>query len=195
MRRTAAVLLTTLALAACGSDKPTEPTPEAQTSGTLSYMSTGVTGSFSATGGFLTNASEAASQSTPWAVGYRNQQNTGIGIVANQPTSGGLSTLVGLSFNRLTAGSLPITSDCQPGSTTCASFVVVVGVPAYGSGGTNSHICMLSSGTATLATVTATRVTGTFAGAGTCIAPGGQTEFIATNGSFDVMLGTEVPGA
>jgi hypothetical protein len=178
-------------LSACGSDSPTAP---GAVSGTVTFTFTGGGGgSYSATGGILSTASDATAQSTTWSAGWKDNADASLNIASNQVTSSTLSNFFGIVINRQTVGTATINSSCVSTSTTsCTDVILFIGFTA---GGSSNFICALDAGSVTVATVTSSRITGSFSGTGTCVNNSSSTSaFAITNGSFDVPLLSSVPG-
>jgi hypothetical protein len=166
----------------CGSDGPNEPSG---TTGTFSFSFAGtmISGSYSASGSLPANNSTAQ----PWAVGVRETGENLIGVVAVSPRTGatGRYDMAILAIDRTTAGSASIDVDCDPeGTVACSGMVLFYNLSD--TGGAGDVLCGLEAGTITLASVTNSRVTGSFSGTGICINQDDAEE--GTNGTFNVPL-------
>lgn len=195
MKRSITALLALAVTVSC-SDSPSGPNGAA--SGSLSFGYNGGTlvsaGSFAASGGLP--ASQTAQNTTDWAAGVRDDQsNNNISVIGSVPRAGSRVDLAMLMFDRSTAGTSTISVNCD--TETCPAVVFWYNL-SESQNATGEVLCGLETGTMTLATVTTTRATGSFSGTGSCISLDDfttETTFTVTNGSFDVPLLTDVPGA
>ena len=181
-------------LAACGSDGPTSV--NGAISGSVAFTYTGGGGgSYNATGSIASSASDATARATTWSAGYTDATDNSTNIVSNLATSATLSNMAVIVINRRTVGSSTINTTCQPTTTTTCSFLALI-IGQNASGSTFAFSCTLDAGTVAIASISATKVTGTFSGTGTCIngTTFASTTFVVTNGTFDVPLLTDVPG-
>jgi hypothetical protein len=172
-------------LSACGSDSPTGPTA---ISGTVTFSFTGGGGgSYNATGGILPTASDASAQATTWSTGWSDNTDNSINIASNVKTSSTLSNFFGIVINRQTVGTANINPNCVSTNTTsCTDVILFIDFDANGN---TNFVCALDAGSVTIATITASRATGTFSGTGTCVNnSSASSAFAITNGSFDVPL-------
>jgi hypothetical protein len=181
MRSKNALLAASLALLiGCSSDAVS---PSAL-SGTLAFSySGGSSGTFSATG-----ALSAGTSATGYAVGGRDQTNTGTVVLASFPRTATTSDIVSLFIPRLTSGSSTVDVACV--TTTCAGLSVTFG-SANAGGGSFVQLCFLTTGTLTITTISSSRATGTFSGTGDCFsqtALGTTSAFTVTGGTFDVAI-------
>ena len=184
--RRAALIACLSLLAACGSDSPTAPIA---VSGTVTFnYSGGGGGSYSATGSLLSTASQATAQSTTWSTGWKDNADGSTNIASNVAVTSTLSNFFGIIINRQTAGTATIDPNCTSTNTTaCTDVVLFIGFTA--ASGNFTSVCALESGSVVIATISATKVTGTFSGTGTCVtSTGTPSTFTITNGSFDVPL-------
>lgn len=168
-----------VALAACSGDTITGPNGE---SGSLSFSFTGAGGasSFNAAGAVPTGASTGYGAS-PWAIGSKDNANQIFDVLAAGPKTSTTWDIASVTIARLTVGSSAI--NCA--SEMCTGVAVLFGSAP----GNNSYAfqCVLTTGTVTLAIISATRAVGTFSGSGQCIATSGATTpFAVANGAFDV---------
>jgi hypothetical protein len=159
--------------------------------GSMDFAFTGaVNGNFTASGAL---PSSAGSQTTSqWAAGEVVQVDATLYLAASSPRTSTSRDFVGVIIPRTTAGSVTIDF---PGCTTdCADVVVLLGENNSGAG-SPLQTCYLSTGTITIAEITASRVDGTFSGSGECFAAGTgtSTAFTISNGTFDVPLVGSVP--
>jgi hypothetical protein len=119
-------------------------------------------------------------------------------VVGGIPTSPARWDQILLNLDRASVGTATIPTVCRG---ICSDPLIQVefnashalnpDVPAY--------ICIISSGTLTITSISDRRVAGTFSGTGLCTNPGnGQSPFTVTNGVFDVGIlvsGKQLPGA
>ena len=181
----------------CG-DGGTEP--ELAASGSMSFSYNGGTlvpaGGFSASGGLPTSQTEQNTRA--WAAAFRNTQSTSqeIGVVASSPRANGRIDLAVVAFDRNSPGTSTIdVENCSANTCPAVAFWYNLSESQTATG---EVICGVESGTMTLATVTATRVTGSFSGTGTCTSLDNfttTTTFTITNGVFDTPLLTDGPVA
>ena len=188
-------ILAALAFAASCSDGPNEPTVNASGSVTFSYNGGTLVnaGSYSAAGGLPTSATEQSARQ--WAAGFRDtENNNNIGVVASVPRTSNRFDMTMIVFDRSTAGSSTINTNCSGES--CAAMIFMYNF-SESSTATGEVMCGLETGTLTLASVSPTRATGSFSGSGSCISLDDfttESTFTVTSGSFDVPLLSEVPG-
>ena len=188
-------ILAALAFVASCGDNTTEPTVNASGSVTFGYTGSPLVnaGSYSANGSLPTSQTAQATQQ--WAAGFRDSQdNNNIGVVASVPRATSRYDMAMLVFDRSTAGSSTINVNCSAAS--CAAMILFYNL-SESSTATGEVMCGIETGTMTLATVSATRASGTFSGTGSCISMDDfttESTFSVTNGSFDVPLLTDVPG-
>lgn len=191
------VALIALAITASCSDSPTEP--QLAAAGSLAFGYNGGTlvaaGTYSASGGLPT--SEAEQSTRAWAAAVRDAQNANnIGVISSSPRANNRADLVILSFDRSTAGSSTIDMDsCTEDD--CAGMVFWYNL-SQSQSSAGEVLCGLETGTMTIATLTATRVTGTFSGTGSCTSLDDFmtfTAFTVTNGTFDAPVLPDIPGS
>lgn len=187
MRLRGIVVLASLALAvSCGSDGPNEPSGSSGTF-TFSFAGTMISGSYSASG------SSNASNTQPWAAGFLSAPDNAIGVIAVSPRAGttGRYDQVFLAADRITEGTASVDADCGADvDETCAGMVLFYN--SSDAGGNGEILCVLETGSITIASISSTRTTGTFSGSGTCVNQDNLDEgtFTVTNGSFNVPLVT-----
>jgi hypothetical protein len=178
-------------VAACSSDKTTGPTIGA--SGSLAFAYTGAgtsaSASFTATGAIPTNLTSSNSLgATAWAAG--TSQSGSLEIAAAVPRSSTTWDLSTISINQTTVGSETIDPTCT--TATCADVSLLIATDANDT--SFSFVCQLTSGTISIASISANRASGSFSGTGTCFTQsGGSSAFTVTNGTFDVPLTSVVP--
>lgn len=168
--------------------------PGNPTSGSVSFSYTGAqSGSFNVTGA-VTSLS-APSNTQPWAVGIRDQASSTIGVVANRPQSAGRYDVVVIAANRLTVGSSSIDTNCDPNFDTGCDGVAVVFDASDTQSSPTMLVCVLTGGTVTIASLTSSRVTGSFSGSGSCADQNSvETGFTVSEGTFDVALTNSTSG-
>lgn len=190
MRKTRFVVIAALSLiAACGDKDPTGV--NAGVSGTVSFNYTGGGGgTFNATGSILSTATSSMAHTTNWGAGWKDNSDNSTVVEGNQATSGGLANTAAIIIDRQTAGTSTIDPNCS--ANVCTDVVFLIGSNATGS--TFSFLCVLETGTVTIASISNANATGTFSGSGSCVASGGQTStFAVSNGSFNVPLLQNIP--
>lgn len=177
-------LLAVLAAVACSDTSG----PDTAASGSVSFSYTGAqSGTFNVTG--AVSSISAPSNTQPWAIGIRDQATSSIGVVGNRPQSQGLYDVVVISANRLAAGTASIDANCDPNVNPSCDGVAVIFNATGGQTASTMLVCVLASGTVTLASVSSTRATGSFSGAGTCVDKNSVTTgFTVSDGTFDVAL-------
>lgn len=150
--------------------------------GSIAFSHSGaVSGSFDATGRvpFLDVNSNA------WAAGSRDDQNGLVAAVGLVPRASDRFDMVALSIPRLTPGSSTITANCT--GQQCA--VASVDFSLSDSDADFSHICLLTSGTIAISSISDNRVSGSFSGSGVCTNASNQTQsFTVSGGTFDVPI-------
>lgn len=190
-RRHQALVACLSLLAACGSDSTA---PAVGVSGTVTFTYTGAGGgSYSATGSLLSTANQATAQTTTWSTGWKDNTDNSTNVFSNVPTTAALSNYIGIIISGQTSGAAPIVPTCQTTTTTsCTSVVFFTGFNA--NAGTWTYLCVLESGTVTIASISATNATGSFSGTGTCLSSAlTASAFTITNGSFNVPLLANIP--
>ena len=180
------ILLPSLALlASCGGDGPTTIVAF---DGALTFTySGGNSGTFNASGSLPTSASGQATAS--WAAAQATA-TTEMVIAASTPRSATTHDLVGIFIQRNTVGTETVNSSC---SFNCNGLDITIG--AANSGSTFTSTCYLTSGSIAITEKSATRMKGTFSGAGQCMTSTGSSQgaWTVTNGTFDVPIVPEVP--
>jgi hypothetical protein len=152
-----------------------DSTSPGSVSGSLSFTHSGaISGTFNASGSVLVADPEAVQ----WAAASRDNTNDGIDISARIPRASNTNDNILIFFPQQTTGSVDAGTEA----------IVIIGFGVNESGSA-TWLCGLDAGTVTVATISSTRVTGTFSGTGDCIASGGgAAAFTVTNGSFNVPL-------
>ncbi|HXG71839.1 MAG TPA: hypothetical protein VNJ04_14625 [Gemmatimonadaceae bacterium] len=172
-----------VALVACGGD--TTAPKNLPTSGSLSFsFSGGTPGSYSATGLPPANGTGALGPS-PWAAGVRDDARQAIQVVGSVPKTSTTWDLAVVQIARLTVGSNTINSSCT------GALCTGVSVAFESNQASNSFtlVYLLTTGTATISSVSSTRPIGRFSGSGSCISmTGTSSAFTVTGGTFDVPL-------
>jgi hypothetical protein len=150
-------------------------------SGSVSFTYSGaISGSFSASGALPVVTSQETQQ---WAVGARDDSQGEVIVEALKPRTSTSHDVVILFITRTTVGSSLV--DC--GQNVCADLFFDFDV--NNSSEDVQQSCFLASGTLNIATITSSRVTGTFSGTGSCFAlGGGAASFTVSSGAFDVAL-------
>lgn len=179
-------LVASLALIAGCGDETTGP--GGIVTGSFSFnFAGGISGTYTASGSFPTNAAQQAT--TTWAAGEVVTADGDTYLASAVPASASTHNLVTIFAERITAGSVSISSSCSPN---CGDFGFFFGLPNTGSA-PPAQTCFLTTGTVTFSTLSTTRAVGTFSGSGDCVSAGGATTaFTVTAGTFDVPLVTGV---
>ena len=164
------------ATAACGDE-------ESGLNGSLSFNHSGaVSGSFSAVGRFPLFGEFGGSA---WAMGSRDDQNDAIGVIALTPRETQRYDMVLIAIPRVSPGSATIDQNCT--GSACALLTVEFGASTEDS--EFSQFCVLNTGSIAIASISDSRVSGSFSGTGTCTDDAGTTTtFGVTSGSFNVPL-------
>lgn len=187
------IIATLSLLVACGDKSPTDVNAGI-VSGTVSFTYTGAAGgSFSATGGIASIAT-AAAHATTWATGWNDNSLGTTNIVANVPRAGGLADFAVIIINSLTTGPNTIDAMCSSDTPSCNMVILAMGATSAGS--MPSTECLLESGTITVSAISSTNATGSFSGVGFCFSlsnPSVTSDFVVTNGSFNVPLQAIAP--
>ena len=168
-------------VAACGGDSE----PAVTVSGSLSFSYTGAgstSSTYSASGNMPANPTVSFGNAQ-WAAGSTGTAGE-VDVAAAIPKTATTWDITAIRIARTTVGSATINPNCTG---TCTEVAFIVGATQTET--TFSSLCTLTSGTVALATISATRATGTFSGSGTCISGAGvMLAFTITSGSFDVGL-------
>ena len=196
--RSALVLACGITLAACGGYDPTEPTG---VSGSLSFSYQG--------GGSANSATYNASGTIPsnvggefngnslgtssWAAGaYSTTQNYAV-VGAAIPKTSTQWDITEVVINRTTVGTSQISADCSdPENTTCTGVFVMFNFNPNGD--TSTSFCFLTTGSVTVSAISASNMTGTFSGTGSCFngTTGAESPFTITNGTFNVGVSNQL---
>jgi hypothetical protein len=171
-------------VASCGNDVTPPDTIGESGSLSLSFAGAGTSGTstFSATGAVPSSVAVSFG-SKPWAAGAKDDQNQNLVIFASVPKSSSIWDYITLNIVGQGTGSRTVISTCTSGNCNAVSMV-------FGSNQSTTnfqYLCSLTSGTIAVASVTATRITGTFSGTGDCFSSSGASSpFSIANGTFDV---------
>ena len=171
-----------LLLSAC--EKTTGPS---ELAGTLTFTFTGGGGgTFTTTG--VPPANPQLPGSTNWAAAYQDPAIPQTGAAAVLIDAGGTYDAVIIGIGRVAVGTESVAADCDPNVNDCTGLVFIIN----GAGpdiDTFEFICSLVSGTFNITDVSATRVKGSFSGAGECTTPAlVVSAFSISSGNFDVPL-------
>lgn len=169
--------LIALSVAACA-ESVTAPQPF---DGGLAFSYTGaIAGTFNAKGAV------DSTNKTPWAGAGRIEGTPMMVLAAAVPRSQTTHDIVAVVVPRNTPGTSTIATICPPEG--CADLYATFG-RANGDGNDYLTGCYIVSGSVTIATITATRVTGSFSGTGQCISKqGAETTFQVLGGEFDLPI-------
>lgn len=178
-------VLLSFTLISC-SDNGTEPTIGA--SGSLSFTYTGAGAAsatqYSASGAMPSNFG-INNGSHSWAAGAVDASNDQTVVQAFVPRGNNAWDWTFITIHRRTIGNSTIDISCTADS--CAELGIWFGMNQNGTNYT--YLCTFTSGTVAISAISATNVTGTFSGSGTCsAASGGETPITVTDGSFNVGL-------
>jgi hypothetical protein len=189
LRLRAFVALSAIALAACGDSN----SPDAST---LSFTYTGAGAAsatnFSVSGVIPANLSGMNSLGTsPWAAGGVEPTFNYSTIFGVSPINSTTWDVAGIGVTRKTVGTSPIDPDCDAEATDCTGVFLFLGFQPNGDD--FDLICGLTSGSVTIASISDTRIAGTFSGTGVCTDVNFvDTPFAITNGQFDVLLSSQL---
>jgi hypothetical protein len=164
----------------CSSSDTTAPT--IGVSGSMSFAFTGGGGgTFNATGSMPVNVATTFG-TAPWAVAASNASSQTLIVEAAIPRGTNSWDFATIHVAGLTTGTRTIGCTGQ----TCNDFAVFIETNTAESN--YQFFCTLTSGSITVASISATHATGSFSGSGSCTGstPGTPTAFAVTNGSFDV---------
>lgn len=180
MKLTRVLLATAFAgLASCSDSN----TPNGAASGTVSFTFTGGGGgSYNVTGAIPVN--QASLYTTAWAAGERIDANGTVEVLSIRPQTSGTFDEVYIGIPRTTAGNSTIDVNCSAAA--CAEVLFLIGTNV--SGTQFQFLCTLEAGTVTIASISSSRVSGSFGGTGTCDNGTSLQAFTVTGGSFDVPL-------
>jgi hypothetical protein len=158
-----------------------EATAPAPLEGLAFSYAGGLAGTFSAGGEFDSTGTK------PWAGAWRLEGTPFLVIAAVSPRSGSTHDVVGLILPRTTPGTSTISTVCPTDG--CADLFATFGRENAGGGDGFLQGCHLVSGSVTIASITETRVTGSFTGTGACFSNSdGESSFSVTGGVFDLPL-------
>ena len=175
-----ALVLALALTAACG-DSPTDVTPEVG-SGSLSftYSSTNspLSGTFSAEGALPSNP-----QSGVWAAGAVEGNDA---AVMGYRNAGGAESTAILDLPDVTLGTVQVSEDCEGDGCANLAFLLEASV----GGDAREYLCAMEAGSITVATLTDSRIKGTFSGTGHCFTLDEPNDPVIefTNGTFDTPL-------
>lgn len=195
--RSALVLACGIALAACGGDDPTEPTG-ASGSLSFSYVGAGAANSttYSASGTIPSSVGAEFNGSlgtSSWAAGaFNSTQNYSV-IGAVIPKTSTTWDITEVLVNRATVGTSQISAECSdPEVTGCTGVFVMFNFNPNGD--TSTAFCFLTTGSVTVSGISASNITGTFSGTGSCFngTTGAESPFSITNGSFNVGVSNQL---
>lgn len=155
--------------------------PNGAASGTVAFTFTGGGGgSYNVTGAIPVN--QASLYTTAWAAGERIDASGSVEVLSIRPQTSSTFDEVFISIPRTTTGSSTI--NCSAGA--CAEVLFLMGSNVSGS--QFQFLCTLEAGSVTIASITSSRVSGSFGGTGTCDNGTALQAFTVTGGSFDVPL-------
>ena len=168
-----------IALLACG-----DSTGPRGLNGVISFTFTGAGGGFFDVTALAPNTGETPDLSRNLTAGYSNDTVTL--VAAFRAIGSGFGDAVALGLTSATVGSASVDVDCDPeGTTVCALLVFArnfnTATEATG------QTCTLYTGTVAITQITASRIVGTFSGAGECVDElEDASPFGVTNGTFNV---------
>jgi hypothetical protein len=170
-------------LASCSDDKVG---PGGVVTGSFSFnFGGGISGTYSASGTFPTNASQQSTSN--WSAGQIETSENQVWVAAAVPASSTTHNYALLITDRTTVGTSTIVSSCS--ASNCADFIFLFGASNSSTAIDPAQTCFLTSGTINITSISSTRVTGTFSGAGNCVSSSNvTTSFTVTSGTFDVPL-------
>ena len=171
-----------LTLMGCKGDT-TAPTGVASGSLSFSYTGAGGAATYSASGS-APGIGGTSPGTVPWAAAHRDATTQSIVVSAAIPRTSSTWDIAAVNLERLTVGSNTFDSSC---TAQCpfvgVSFGATLDAASY------QFVCLLTSGTVAITSVSSTRVVGTFSGTGDCgDSTGVSSAFTVTSGSFDVPL-------
>jgi len=160
---------------------------------------TGLNGivSFTFTGGGGGSWSVSAAAPGPGSAGTSSNMTAGVQdaesgmtvVMAFKALGGDTGDMLIIGINRLTVGSSPVASDCDPeGDVPCSGLIFAMSF--NGNGDLAGQWCTLTTGSLVISEITTTRIVGTFSGTGECYdeANDDLSVFTITNGTFNVAL-------
>mgnify|MGYP003580820456 CR=1 FL=1 len=159
--------------------------------GAGSFTYTGAGGGTHSASGDFTAVTAANLYAEDWAYGVRSDAEVVTGVFSNQPRTTTTHDMMVIGINRVTAGSSSISAECEPEvDEACTGFVFYRG--QSNAFGTFEHVCILTSGSVNITSISNSRMVGTFSGSGFCFDnEQNEDSFTVTNGSFDVALISE----
>jgi hypothetical protein len=167
-------------LVACSPDA-TAPAPDPFVEGLAFNYAGGLSGTFEASGEPEGDAIKE------WAGAWQIEGTPLLIVAAILPRSASTHDAVAILIPRVTPGTATISNICPPEG--CADLLATFGRPNEAPGDFLQG-CHLVTGTVTIASIDAARVTGSFTGTGTCFSTTGDelTTFSVTNGKFDLPM-------
>ena len=148
---------------------------------TFTYSGGGLSGTYSANGAMPASATGV----DDWAA---SDKGTGtVFTTSMQPRSATTHDMSIITIRRQSVGTETLTSGC---STNCSRLYIMFGAPNTGASNLFLQECTMTVGSITVSAISASRVSGTFSGTGTCTSAfgGSPTTFTVTNGSFDTAI-------
>ena len=171
-------------LAACGDDDPSGP---GNLSGSMSFTFTGAGGgTFTASGSAPAVAANVGNAS--FSAGFRDEGATQLGVMGVRARGSGRYDTLLLGISRLTVGSVSVEADCDPSAgDDCSGFAFLVNISEADEN--FDFLCLATTGSLSITSISGSRAEGTFTGSGTCVNPAFQlSSFTVVSGEFDVAL-------
>ena len=183
LTRCLALLPLAVVLGACG-----DGSGPGNLSGSMSFAYTGAGGgTFNVSGAAPTLSANIGASS--WAAGHRDDAATQLGVFGIRARSGGRYDMFVVGISRLTVGSVSVEADCDPDlGEACSGFVFLTNVSDTDQN--YDFLCIPTTGTLAITSISDTRARGSFTGSGNCIdgATDAISSFTVSNGAFDVAL-------
>jgi hypothetical protein len=173
-----------LMLAACGDDDPSGP---GNVSGSMSFTFTGAGGgTFTASGAAPAVAANVGNAS--FSAGFRDEGATQVGVMGVRARGAGRYDMMLLGISRLTVGSVSVEADCDPSAgDDCSGFAFFVNISEADE--EFDFLCVATTGSLSITSISNTRAEGTFTGSGSCVNEAFQlSSFTVVSGEFDVAL-------
>jgi len=187
LKRCLLPLVSVFLLTSCGDDDPSGP---GNLSGSMSFTYTGAGGgTFNVSGSAPALAANLGNSS--FAAGFRDDVETQLAVMGVRARGGGRYDMMVLGISRLTVGSVNVEANCDPSQgDACSGFFLAINVSEADE--EFDFLCIATTGTLSISSISSTRAEGTFTGSGQCVNEGIQfSNFTIVNGEYDVALLSE----
>jgi hypothetical protein len=152
---------------------------------------------YSATGTIPAGLSQSNTFGTsPWAAGGVEATSNYSFIAGVIPKTSTSWDFAAVGIGRKTVGTSPIDPNCDVEATVdCTGVAIFFGFQPDGDG-SFQYACFLSTGSATITSISETRIAGSFSGTGSCVnSLDVESSFTITGGAFDVAISPQLTSA